>query len=267
MIKFIFSLVVVSVFCAGCVVSPPVNPNEPSDISGQQLLRVGMTTNAPPMAYRERGKITGLEAAFASELAQYSKRNLRFVTMAWEELIPALLAGKIDIIMSSMTVTNARKYQIAFAKPYMVTGQIALVRLSEYHRFSDGFPGLLNPTVRVGTVKATTGDLLIVQNKAKGAVIQYSSATDGIQGLLDNKIDAFVYDLPMNLYFGAKYTDKGLTPVTVPMTREFIAWGLRKDDQDLLLQANGYLDKITSSGHLQQMVVHWIPFYERLYNK
>ncbi len=71
----------------------------------------------------------------------------------------------------------------------------------------------------------------------------------------------------MNFYLGAKYTDRDLTPVTVPMSREFIAWGVRKNDGVLLNQANSYLQNIKNSGELQKMIIRWIPFYERLYNK
>jgi len=259
-----FFLSIAGILCSGCVASHQSAVS--SDLPGEQLLKVGITTNAPPMAYRENGKITGLEAEFAGGLAEYSGRKLRFVELKWEEQIPALLAGKIDIIMSAMTITDARRYQIAFADPYMVTGQVSLVRLAEYNRFSSGFTDLLNPTVRVGTVKATTGYFLVTQSKSKGKSIHYDSAAKGIQGLLDKKIDVFVYDLPMNFYLGAKYTNQGLAPVTVPMTKEFIAWGLRKDDTKLLAQANEYLQEIKSSGKLQQMIIRWIPFYEKLFN-
>ncbi len=260
-----FSLSIAGILCSGCVASHQSAVS--SDLPGEQLLKVGITTNAPPMAYRENGKITGLETEFAKGLAEYSGRKLRFVELKWKEQIPALLSGKINIIMSAMTVTDARRYQIAFADPYMVTDQVSLVRLSEYNRFSSGFTDLLTPTVRIGTVKATTGDFLVTRDKSKGLIIHYDSVAQGVQGLLDKKIDAFVYDLPMNFYMAAKYTDQGLTAVTVPMTKEFIAWGIRKDDTKLLALANGYLQEIKSSGKLQQMIIRWIPFYERLFNK
>ncbi len=253
-------------FCSGCAVSNTTMETA-NQTNNQKLLRVGITTNAPPMAFRENGKVSGLEAQFAKELAEQNKLTLRFVELEWKEQIPALLSGKIDIIMSAMTITKPRNYQIAFANPYMVTGQVSLVRLSEYNRFSDGFSSLLNPRVRVGTVKATTGNLLVVKNKAKGDILEYSNAEDGVQALLRNKIDAFVYDLPMNFYFGAKYADRSLTPVTVPISREHLAWGIRKEDTKLLQQANSYLQGIQSSGKLKEMIVRWIPFYEKLYNK
>lgn len=263
--RLLYLLLALFFFINGC--STMQSPAPGNGANDQAVLKIGITTNAPPLAYRENGKITGLEAEFARGLAAYLGREAKFVELKWEDQIPALLKGKTDIIMSAMTITEPRQYQVAFCAPYMVTGQIPLVRLKDYLRFSDGFPALLNPKVKVGTVKGTTGDYLVSRDKAKGVIIRYGNALQGVQGVLDQSIDAFVYDLPMNLYYGAKYTNQGLTPVTVPMTREFIAWAVRKDDGELLSQANGYLNGLKTSGRLRQMIVRWIPFYEQVYNR
>lgn len=252
------------IFVTGCV---STRSTTNTDVPGRQLLRVGITTDARPMAYKENGRITGLEAELAGGLAEYGKRNLRFVELPWKEQIPALLAGRIDIIMSAMTVTRARKYQISFADPYLATGQVCLVRLAELNRFSDGFTDLLSPIVRVGTVSATTGDMLIIQNKSNGKIMHYKNADRGVRALLEKEIDAFVYDLPMNFYLGAKYADQGLVSVALPLTREYIAWGMRNDEAELLALANSYLKEIKDSGKLQKMIIHWIPFYETMYNR
>lgn len=256
----------------GCCLLPVgcVTTHSGNTLSGREsrrpVLRVGITADARPMAFHDHGRIAGLEADFAKGLAEYTQRRLVFVELPWPGQIPALLAGKTDIIMSAMTVTRARNYQIAFSKPYMVTGQIALVRLRDVSKFGDGLTDLLSPVIKVGTVDATTGDLLILKNKAKGTVLHFKDADHGIQALFDKTIDAFVYDLPMNCYLGAKYSDKGLVPVTVPLSREYLAWGIRKDDRQLLDAANGYLKNLRDSGKLQQMIIHWIPFYQSVYN-
>lgn len=263
--KALFLFIGCCLLLTGCVMHH-TNNNPAGQDSQQVVLRVGISPDAPPMAFHEHGHIAGLEADFAKGLAQYTKRRLVFVELPWPEQIPALLAGKTDIIMSAMTITRARDYRISFSKPYMVTGQIALVRLRDISKFGDGLTDLLSPIVKVGTVDATTGDLLILQHKAKGAVLHFKNAGHGVQALLDRRIDAFVYDLPMNLYLGAKYADKGIVPVTVPLSREHLAWGIRRDDQKLLQAANAYLKNLRDSGKLQQMIVHWIPFYRSVYN-
>jgi len=263
--KTLFLLIGCCLLLTGCVTSHTDN-NPAGQGPRQPVLRVGISTDARPMAFHDRGRIAGLEADFARGLAEYTHRKLVFIEIPWSEQIPALLAGKTDIIMSAMTVTRARDYQISFSKPYMVTGQIALVRLRDVGKFGDGLTDLLSPVIKVGTVKATTGDLLILRNKAKGTVLHFKDADHGVQALLDRTIDAFVYDLPMNFYLGAKYADKGLVPVTVPLSREYLAWGIRKNDRQLLLAANGYLKNLHDSDKLQQMIIYWVPFYQSVYN-
>jgi polar amino acid transport system substrate-binding protein len=238
--------------------------------AGPNVLRVGITTNAPPMAYRNGGEITGLEADFARGLAQFTGRKLSFVELKWKDQIPALLAGKTDIIMSSMTITAARSYQIAFCNPYMISGQVCLVRLPEMYRFRNGFTDLLNPTVKIGTVYGTTGALLIQKNVAtdgKKRFFNYESPEQGVQALRAKNIDAFVYDLPMNFYFAAENEINGLAPVTIPMTREQIAWGVRKGDNGLREDANAYLAAIKKDGRLKQMLIHRIPFFHNVFNR
>lgn len=232
-----------------------------------QILKVGISTNSPPMAFRNKGDISGLEADLARGLAQFSGKQLTFIPLQWKDQIPSLLAGKIDIIMSAMTITSARQYRVAFCDPYMATGQIALVRGREKNKFSYGLPSLLNQTVRVGTIKGTTGDLLIERSKANGTRQQFLSSKEAVQSLINNDIDAFVYDLPGNLYYGSVYAAKGLVPVMQPMTREQLAWAVRKEDSILLQTANNYLATSQQNGTLQKMIEHWIPFYKNLYNR
>ncbi len=232
--------------------------------AGAGTLNVGITPDDPPLVYRDKGAITGLEVALAKGLAAYTGRKLVLVQLEWEEQIPALLDGDIDIIMSGMTITNARKYRVAFSEPYMVTSQIPLVRREDYNRFSYGFPALLNPAVKVGTVKGTTGDFFIEERRAKGSSTRFSSANQGAQALMDKTIDVFVYDLPANLYYGAHYSNKGLKPVVVPLTREYIAWAIHPRDSDMLKNADGYLQSLKDRNELAPMIKKWIPFYENL---
>lgn len=230
------------------------------------ILRVGITTNARPMAFRENGRVSGLEADLARGLARSMGRTVRFVELAWQDQIPALTAGRIDIIMSAMSMTRERSMLIDFTDPYMVTGQIALVRLGEYNRYSNGFTDLLRPAIRIGTVRGTTGDAFIVRSIARARPIRFRDVEQGVRALAEKKIDVFIYDLPMNLYYGALYADRGLTPVLVPMTREKLAWAVRHGDHELLGQANSYLARIRKSGALQEMIEHWIPFYKNLHD-
>lgn len=250
---------------SGCVQQNP-GVHATKNMDGP-LLRVGISTNAPPLAYLEHSEITGLEADFARGLAEYTKRKLKFVSLKWEDQIPQLMDGKIDIIMSGMTATPARQYQLSFCEPYLFTSQIFLVRSEEQNRFRQGFPALLNPEMRVGTVRGTTGDLFIASNKAKGKRTQFDVSLQGLEALLKKEIDAFVYDLPGALYYAARYRDQGVTPIIQPLSREPVAWAVTPANDTLRTQANAYLASLKKSRKLQAMVQRWIPFYKNLYNQ
>lgn len=271
MIRYYLSVILsfsILLTLSSCVQSNNNTGSAPA--SNTKILRVGITTNAPPTAYKERGQVTGLEAEFARGLARFAGREVRFVELKWNDQIPALLAGKTDIIMSSMTITNARLYRIAFCNPYMISGQVSLVRLTDMNRYRNGFTDLLNPSVKIGTVKGTTGDLFIEKNVATDRKQRYTSfetPEQGVKALLAQKIDAFVYDLPMNFYFAAQNEANGLAPVTTPMTREQIGWGVRKDDTVLQQTANAYLAAIKQDGRLKKMLIRWIPFFKNVFNR
>jgi polar amino acid transport system substrate-binding protein len=232
----------------------------------KEILRVGITPNAPPMAYMAKGSITGLEAELARGLAKFTGRKLHFVQLRWEEQIPALLAGKIDIIMSSMTITPARSYRIAFCTPYMISGQVMLVRAKEIPRFSNGLTDLFNTSITIGTVKDTTGDFFIEQYVPRGKTIRFRRPDQGVRALIKGEINVFVYDLPMNFYFAAYNDVNGLAPITTPITREQIALGVRPDDTRLLQQANAYLAILKQNGRLKKMLIRWIPFFKNVFN-
>src|SRR5205823_6813232 len=88
-------------------------------------LRVGVTPNSPPFVSRQGGGLAGLEVDFARELTGALGRSLELRELEWNELIPALEAGRIDLIMSGMTITRARQVRIAFTATYLPCTRIA----------------------------------------------------------------------------------------------------------------------------------------------
>ena len=131
-----------------------------ADVSpaGGLPLKVGITPDTPPMICKQDKVVTGVEAELAQALGSELGRPVRFVEVGWDGLVDALLSGKVDIIMSSMSITPARQGRIAFTVPYLKTGQMALARADEQYRFALGFPK--SKKVRLGVKKGTTGDLL-----------------------------------------------------------------------------------------------------------
>jgi ABC-type amino acid transport substrate-binding protein len=223
-------------------------------------LKVGVTPIFPPMIYKENGKITGVEVDFARAVGEALGRPVLFVEVAWEDQIPALLDGRTDIIMSDMSITIARQLRVAFAKPYLLTGQIALVRREDAYRYALGFPML--PPSPVGVLKATTGDFLVQQEFPSSKRKQFKSDEEAAKALINKKIALFLCDAPTVWWLAGLHEADGLAVVPIQLTQEQLAWGVRRSDADLLNAVNAALDKLQSSGRANEIIKRWIPLFK-----
>ena len=223
------------------------------------ILRVGITPNAPPLIFKQGNKIVGLEADFARVFAKYLDKSPRFVELEWEDQIPALLENRIDIIMSGMTRTALREVRIAFTTRYLESGQMALIRREDASRFSTGLFALTTSSA-IGVVKNTFGEYFVDQRYSNVKKKVYSTAQAATEAVIDKKIDLFIYDGPMVLYLASENESRGLTALFALLTREDLAWGVRKDNTDLLNSANRFLQNPANKEMLKKMTQRWIPY-------
>lgn len=246
---------------AGCTRLHPKAKALLSSVTGPEKLRVGIAVDAPPLAYKKDDSLTGLETQFAAGLSRYTGQTLELVELPRQELAPALRENKIDIIMSGLTSTSAQSQNLAITKPYLISSQIALVHLDDFKQLGNSARNLTEPEVRLGVVAGTEGENLIKELNPKGKTTRFASAPEGVQALLDDTIDAFIYDLPANFYYASLYVDKGLTPGVKPMTIEQLVWAVHPDNTELLKAANTYLAAIRQNGELNALIERAIPFY------
>ena len=178
-----------------------------------------------------------------------------------EQLAAALLAKKIDIIMAGMRVADAHQQKLSATDPYLISGQVVLLRLDDFKQFGRGARNLSMAGLRLGVVAGSPGDVLIKNLGGKGTVSRYPSGVAGLRALIMDKIDVFVHDLPANDYFAARFVEQGLTPGVTLLTREPLAWAVRPDDAELRQAANHYLAQLQHNGTLERMLTRTIPFY------
>jgi polar amino acid transport system substrate-binding protein len=77
-------------------------------------LRVGVSPVFPPMVFKQGKELAGVEVDLARALGEKLGRKVVFVEMDWKDQTEALIAGKTDIIMSSLSMTPARNAVMTF---------------------------------------------------------------------------------------------------------------------------------------------------------
>lgn len=245
---------------------PSLQPMQRMPVStplSQVPLRVGMTPNYPPVVFKKQGRITGLEADFAQGLGEELGRPISLVELAWEDLIAALEAGRIDVIMSGMSITEARQRRVRFVQPYIQVGQMALIRKSD--QLTLGAPSLLYRTrKRVGYEAGTTGETFVREQLPNAQGVPLSSVEAGLQALRTGAIDVLIHDATTVWRVDSDTDNVTLTGLFTPLTEEYLAWAVRQTDTDLHRDLEAILARWRRTGRLQALFRKWLSFQVRV---
>jgi ABC-type amino acid transport substrate-binding protein len=224
-------------------------------------LRVGVTPTYPPIIFKQGGQITGAEAELARLLGEKLGRPAYFVEVPWDQQIDALIAGRTDIIMSGMSVTEARAVRVAFAEPYLEGGLMAAVRVEDASRYGSR-DALVQTTATVGVIEATTGDVFVQRSFPNARRVPLTLASDGALALKRRTIDVFVHDGP-SIAWLVSSNEADLAGIWIPLNRENLAWAVRRDDPQLIAQVNQVLAAWKQDGTLSGVLTRWLPYLKR----
>jgi len=224
-----------------------------------KVLRAGIAPIYPPLAYVRDGKLTGIEVDFADELDDDLDTRVQLVELQWEELIPALQDGRIDVIMSGMTITPEREKLVSFTDPYLRVGQMAVIRKADYLRLHE--PGTMNtPGSRVGYLKNTTSEVFAREDLPRATLVGFDTVDDALTALRGNLIDYFVMDAPAiwKITSSRDNPNDDLRGLYTPLTKDELAWAVRKNDTALRDRLNAVLAKWKADGELDEILDDWI---------
>lgn len=223
-------------------------------------LRVGIAPNYPPLAFKEDGQLQGIEVDFANRLGKALNRPVVLVETPWDNLSKALVEDKtIDVVMSGTSVTERRKERVDFADSYLDVGQMVLIRSDDYPRLRDA-ASLDQPELRVGYISNTTSQAYAKDHLKKAKLEGFPDADAGVAALRANKIDAFVSDAPAvwRVTGGLLSKETQLRGLYTPLTKEELAWAVRKGDDGLRAQLNAVLAQWKKDGTLDDVIDDWI---------
>jgi len=228
--------------------------------TGPAPLRVGITPQFPPMIFLSGGWAAGVEVDLARLLGQKLERPIQFIPVDWTDQIPALLAGQTDIIMSSMTITQPRKVRINFTDPYFKSGLLAMMRAEDTPKYKSR-EDVANSFATIGVVGGTTGDIFVRGNFPNSRTIALSKSGDAPSELKRRSIDFFVYDGPAIMWLVSQ-NEADFVAIKKPLNEEFLAWGVRRDDEALLATVNKILADWKRDGTLDRVLKRWLPYMD-----
>lgn len=218
-----------------------------SNQDANNKLTVGMELQYPPFETSNAvGEPEGISVDLAYALGDYLGKEVEIQNIAWSGLIPAIQSGKIDVILSSMSVRPDRAESVTFSKPY---AQSTLAILANKNSNIKSASDLNKDGVKVAVKVGTSGFLYANENLPKATINTIDKADTGILELAQGKSDAFLYD-QMSIYRSQlEYPD-----TTMAILEQFQedpepwAMAVKLDNTELVNEINAFIDDYQAKG-------------------
>ncbi len=222
---------------------------------GTRYLVMGTNAEFPPFETRggEGGaEVVGFDVEVAKAIAAKVGLPLKVEDMKFDSLLPALSAGKVDLVLAGMTITPERAQNVDFSVPYYKATQVVLVLAgSAVPETKEQMNGM-----KIAVQLGTTGDGLAAELTGQENVRQFTSAMDAVVELMNSKVDAVVIDEQPAIQFVKKNPE--LILVHLAFDDEFYGVAVKKGNAELLAKVNEALAEIAADGRYDQFVDQWM---------
>ena len=220
-------------------------------------LVVGTAGDMPPLNMKTKdGRLIGYEMDLAQKLANYMEVNLRVETMPFSHLLPALEGGKVDMVISGMTITPDRNLRVAFVGPYLVTGKSVLTKEATLARLND-VSKIKGSNVKLAALKGSTSEAFVQGVFPDAQLVATESYDEGVKLVLEDKVHAMVADHAICVTSVFRYPDKGLAALITPFTYEPLGIAVPPDDPLLVNWLENLMNSLEGMGELKKLNERW----------
>ena len=249
-------LATIVVVLAGVISGRDAEPAEWTEI------RIGTEGAYYPFNYMgEGGELKGFDIDIANALCEAMQVECKFVTSAWNSIIPGLLRKKYDAIIASMSITEQRKLIVDFTDKYYQTGGHFVAKKGSGVEISrEGLRGKV-----IGTQRATTHQEYLLDNFQDVATVKIYDTQEHVNlDLFNGRLDAALADTLVLLEW-IKRDAPDFELVGRPISDlkwygDGIGIAVRKEDTDLRERFNEALAQILADGTYKKINHKYFPF-------
>jgi His/Glu/Gln/Arg/opine family amino acid ABC transporter permease subunit len=223
-------------------------------IRARGRLIIGTDATYPPFELKVGDRFEGFDIDLGNEIGRELGVRAEWQNINWDGIFGALKAGRVDLVISDVVITDARKKELAFSQPYFLSGQTIVRRKGDERiRSAKDLPGKL-----VTVQQETTGQYAVERLGLSGDRIRkFETMQDALLEVRNGRGDAAVGDLPAL----REMIRKGYPELEVTggvFVHENYGVVLRRGEPELLAAVNQALDRIIADGRYAKIYGRWI---------
>lgn len=255
-------VMVLSVFAVGCGGGEETPAEEPAeDTSLQAVLDkgyfvLGLDDSFPPMGFRdEAGEIVGFDIDLAKEVAARMGIELQVQPISWDAKTMELNNGNIDVIWNGLTITEERKLEMGFSKPYLNNRQIIITKAdSDIDTKADLADKKVAVQLDSSAQAAVEADEAVLESL--GELVKFEDYQTAMMDLETGGVDAVVVDEILGRYIIAKKADT-FKVASEDFGSESYGIGFRLDDNAFRAEVDRILDEMRADGTAAEISTNW----------
>lgn len=219
-------------------------------------LIVGLATFVPWAMLDKSGELIGFEIDVATKLAADLGVEVEFVPTAWDGIIPALIAGNFDVIISGMSVTPQRNLTVNFSDPYAFSG-LRVVVARKHEGTITSLEDMDRADFTLALRRGATPVAFAQSALPNARLLQFDEDGASLQEVLNGNADATIASEPSPSRYAAEYPDQLYIPIDDLFNVTAEAFALRKGDPDALNFFNNWIAINWRNGFLEERHDYW----------
>ncbi|MDR3076611.1 MAG: basic amino acid ABC transporter substrate-binding protein [Synergistaceae bacterium] len=220
----------------------------------KSVIIVGTEGTYPPFEfYDDSNALTGFDIELLALIGPKIGREIKFVDMAFDGLIPALITGKIDVIAAALNATEERRKVVDFTDVYQIADASVITKTG-----NDSIKSLADLKGKtIGVQLGTTEDLYLTDAGLGANVKRYQKTNDAVREVMLERIDGVLLDTPVANGYLANDRFAGFIEISfkemINGPEEGFSLALRKGDPKFLDALNKALRELGESGELDAL--------------
>ena len=228
-------------------------------ILARGVLRVGTAGDYLPMSYLDPATNTyvGFDAELAEDLAAALGVELEYVETSWPTLMEDTLAGKFDLAICGITITEARQAQALMSVGYLENGKTVLCRAEDADKYTS-LEAINRPEVRVMENPGGMNEQFARENLLDATLIIHD-VNQEIPGLIAaGEADVMITETMEAGFYAGQDSRLAAPLIHAPFSRGELGALMPKGSEDLLAYVNAFLEKEMASGRIDELAEEYI---------
>lgn len=219
-------------------------------------LIIGTSGDYPPFNMKTKdGKLSGYDVDLGTIIAASMGVKAKFVQTPFDQLLVSLEKGKVDMVISAMTITPKRNLKHAFIGPYFISGQ-SMVTTKETAVKAEKLTDIDNADFTLAVPKGTTSETAAKTNLKKAKVTVAKDMNEAVQLLLAGKVKAIFTDTATGFVTAYRNKDKNLVS-TSQLTYEPFGIAIKSGDPLFVNYLENVLGTLRGDGTVDIMIEKW----------